>query len=98
MRRPRLPKLLYSSQKYLTRPLLFQTHDAVACGLYLVTPVDADGEHSHPLNRARAVERARINRPETFDEFDRFHHARFRLFRIARDKDIAIELRFRVCE
>src|ERR1051325_8588649 len=69
-----------------------QSHHAVASRLDLVTSVDADGEHRHALDGASAVERARVNGPQAFDEGDGFDDARAGFFCIARHEDIAIEL------
>src|ERR1044071_3530863 len=75
-----------------------QAHHAIAGSLYLMTAIDADGEHSHSLKRSRAVERACINWAQAFDEFHGFHHSRFRFLVIACDKHITIEQGLSVSE
>src|ERR1044071_2320288 len=69
-----------------------QSHHAIASRLDLIAAVDADGEHRHTLDGARAVERPRVKGPKARDEGDGFDHARAGFFFVARHEDVAIEL------
>src|SRR5438552_2550713 len=68
-----------------------QAYDSISCGLDLVSAVDADSEHGHSLEGARAVKGSRIDGSQAADERDRFHHSGLRFFRVAGHKRVAIK-------
>ena len=56
-----------------------------------MSSIDADREHGHSFESARAVECSCVDGPQTLNEADRLNHQGLCFFRIARDKGIAVK-------